>query len=741
MGRYIGARGACGQGGVMRAICGALALWAGAAWGDEARPWLDAGRGLDERARLLAAALTQDEKLALLHGRMALTGALAGGAVGSVGYVPGVARLGIPALQETDGAVGVTNPYGVRPGDTAVALPSGVAVAASFNPDVAYAVGAVLGREAAARGFNVVLGGGVNLARDPRGGRNFEYAGEDPLLAGLMVGAAVRGAQDQHVIATVKHFVANDQESQRNTLNVAMPWPVLRASDLLAFEIAIEHGKPGAVMCAYNRVNGPYACENPYLLNVVLKQGWGFPGFVMSDWGAVHSVSAISAGLDQESGEQLDSQVFFGGALKDAVQSGGVAQGRVDDAVTRILRAMLAAGLVGEGASTRDAGATRPAGDVESARRAAEQGVVLLRNEGGVLPLGKPARCILVAGGQSDVGVAAGGGSSQVTPVGGYARVFELGSSGQGEIFRQQVFDPGSPLVAIRARVPGAKVLWVDGRYPRQAAAVSSVCEAAVIFVENWSGEANDLPDMSLPEGQDALIEAVAAINKHTVVVLETGGAVLMPWRDRVSAILEAWYPGSGGADAIADVLFGAVNPSGRLPVTFVAGERDLPNLMVNGMYAAAESSVGVSYAEGADVGYRWYATHGKVPLYPFGFGLSYSSFALSNLKAGGGAALKVSFDVKNTGARAGFDTPQVYVRSRAGVAGPRLIGWSKRFLQPGETQHVEVVADGRLLGDFGKILPRWHVEEGDYEVGVGENVGDLGLTATVHMDGADLPP
>ena len=270
---------------------------------------------------------------------------------------------------------------------------------------------------------------------------------------------------------------------------------------------------------------------------------------------------------------------------------------------------------------------------------------------------------------------------------------------------------------------------------------MSSVCEAAVIFVQNWSGETNDLPDMSLPDGQDALIEAVSAINKHTVVVLETGGPVLMPWRDRVSAILEAWYPGSGGADAVADILFGAVNPSGRLPVTFVAGERDLPNLMVNGMYAAPGSAVGVGYAEAADVGYRWYATHAKTPLYPFGFGLSYSSFALSNLKAQGGAALKVSFDVKNTGARAGFDTPQVYVTSRAGVAGPRLIGWSKRFLQPGETQRVEVVADARLLADFGTLLPKWHVEEGDYEVGVGENVADLGLTATVRMDGADLPP
>jgi beta-glucosidase len=723
----------------MRAFCGVLVLWAGAALADEV-PWLDAGRALDERARLLAAALTLDEKLQLLHGKLAVVRGAVEGALGSAGYVPGVPRLGIPALQETDGPLGVTNPNGVRPGDTAVALPSGVATAATFNPDVAYANGAVLGREAAARGFNVVLGGGVNLARDPRGGRNFEYAGEDPLLAGMMVGAAVRGTQDQHVIGTVKHFVANDQESQRNFLNVAMEWPALRQSDLLAFEIAIEHAHPGAVMCAYNRVNGPYACENPLLLNIVLKQNWRFPGWVMSDWGAVHAVNAIVAGLDQESGEQLDSQVFFGAPLKDAVQDGTVPMARVDDAARRILRSMLAAGLVGQ-VRRRDAAALRPPADVAVARHAAEQAVVLLRNEQGLLPLPATTRRILVVGAAADAGVAAGGGSSQVTPVGGYARVFELGSGGPGEIFRQQVFDGPSPLAAIRARFPAAQVLWADGRYPRQAALLSAVCDAAVIFVQQWAGEANDVPDLSLPDGQDGLIEAVSAINKHTIVVLETSGPVLMPWRDRVGAILEAWYPGSGGADAVADILSGAVNPSGRLPVTFLATERDLPNTLLNGMYVPAGAAVNVAYPEGADAGYRWYTTHGNTPLYPFGYGLSYTSFALSNLHAAGGAVLRVSFDVKNTGGQAGFDTPQVYVTSRAGVAGPRLVGWSKRFLRPGETQHVEITADPRLLADFGPIFPRWHVAAGDYSVGVGENVAALELSTTVHMAAADLPP
>jgi beta-glucosidase len=689
-----------------------------------------------DRADLLVGQLTQPEKLRLLHGYFALP-PKPPGAIGSAGYVPGVPRLGIPALQETDASLGVTNPADVRPGDTAVALPSTVAIAASFNPLVAYQTGAVLGREAAARGFNVVLGGGVDLAREPRGGRNFEYAGEDPLLAGVMVGAAVRGTQDQQVISTIKHFAVNDQESQRDTLNVVMPWAALRESDLLAFEIALEQGHPGAVMCAYNKVNGPWACENATLLNAILKQDFHYPGFVLSDWGAVHSVGAITAGLDQESAQSFDAQAYFDTPLRDAVARGDVAQARIDDAVRRILRSMDAAGLF----DARARPVPDVAADVRTARDAAAEGIVLLRNVNGALPLSHGIRKLVVIGADSDAGVAAGGGSSQVTPVGGYARQVPLGTNGMEGYFRMAVFDPPSPLSAIQARVPGAKIVWVDGRYPRQAALLARDADAAIVFADQWTGESTDAPDLSLPAGQDGLIDAVAAANPHVIVVLETSGPVLMPWRDKTAGIVEAWYAGSGGADAIADVLFGAVNPSGRLPVTFPASEADLPNATVAGMYLPPESAVPVTYREGADAGYRWYARTGKTPLYGFGFGLSYTQFALSHLQVQGGLSLTISFDVQNVGARAGMDTPQAYVLSRAGRAGVRLIGWSKRALAPGETQHVTLSADPRLLADFVVDQPGWLVPAGDYVVGVGESVGDIALSGTARVEMLRLPP
>jgi beta-glucosidase len=593
----------------------------------------------------------------------------------------------------------------------------------------------VLGRQAAARGFNLVLGGGNDLAREPRGGRNFEYSGEDPLLAGIMVGAAIRGTQDQHVISTIKHFAANDQESQRNTLNVQMPWDKLRESDLLAFEIAIEQGHPGAVMCAYNRVNGPYACENPTLLNNILKQDWHYPGFVLSDWGGVHSVGALAAGLDQESAEELDSQKFFAGPLRAAPSSGAVPQARVDDAAARILRSMRAVGLMPP---------TKPpvdslTDDLATARQAEAAGIVLLRNEAAALPLPRDLKSLLVVGADADAGVQAGGGSSQVTPIGGYARQIPLGANNALSFFRVSAFDPPSPLAAIQARLPGVQVRWVDGRYKRQAALLAAQADAAIVFANQWEGESSDVPDLSLPGGQDELIAAVAAANHRTIVVLETGGPVLMPWRNNVAAILEAWYAGNGGAEAIADVLFGAVNPGGRLPVTFPASENDLPNRTVAGMYVPQGAAINVTYNEGSDAGYRWFARTGRVPLYAFGYGLSYTQFSLRNLSVAGGATLGVAFDLTNTGRRAGADTPQAYVTSRAGKPGLRLIGWAKRSLAPGETQHVQFTVDPRLLADFND--GHWQIAAGKYVVGVGENALDLPLTAATQIDARVLPP
>jgi beta-glucosidase len=705
-----------------------LALVALIAW-----PFIAAAASPDDRARQLCAQMTLDEKIAMLHGGFAVTVPQAGWkkpprAIGSAGFIPGVPRLGIPDLQETDAGLGVTNPFNVRPGDTAVALPSGLATAATFNPDIAYRNGAVLGREAAARGLNVVLGGGIDLVREPRGGRDFEYAGEDPLLAGIMAGAAVRGTQDKHVVSTLKHYAANDQETGRALLTVNMDEAALRESDLLAFEIAIEQGHPGAIMCAYNRVNTVYACENDFLLNRTLKGAWHFPGWVMSDWGAVHSVGALNAGLDQESGEQLDTQVFFDQPLRRALQAGQVGQARIDDAVQRILRSMITAGLLDH---------IKPApvdvkADTNIARQAEAQGIVLLRNEKNLLPLAHTLPSIAVIGGNADAGVAAGGGSSMVTPIGGYAREIDLGRDGVGEIFHSEVFDPPSPGAAIQSRAPGARLVYANGRYPAQAAQFARANQIAIVFATQWSAEGADVPDMSLPGNQDSLIEQVAAANPNTIVVLETNGPVLMPWRNKVAAVLEAWYPGQGGADAIADILFGAVNPSGRLPVTFPASEADLPNPVLPGSQSPPNTAFTVTYPEGANAGYRWYAQTGRTPLYPFGYGLSYTRFAYANLKVKGGDTLHIDFDVTNTGAREGMDTPQAYLIARNGKPVLRLLGWSKRNLKPGETQHVTMNADKRIIADA--TSAGWKIEPGIYQVAIGSNAASLPLTAEASM-------
>jgi beta-glucosidase len=721
-------------------VCAAASLGAGRA---AALPvWLDTGRTAEERAAALLAALTPAEKRALLIGAFAVNIPIANihkppGAVGSAGYVPGVPRLGIPALQETDSTLGIANPFDVRPGDAAVALPAGLATAASFNSEIAYANGVLLGREAAARGLNVLLGPGLNLTRDPRGGRNFEYLGEDPLLAGTLAGDIARGIQDQHVIAVAKHFAANDQETGRQIVDMEIPEPALRESDLLAFEIALGRGHAGAVMCAYNKLNGPYACGSAPLLQDTLKHDWGFPGFVMSDWGAVHSATDLANGLDQESAAGLDDRAYFGAPLDAAIAAGLVPPTRIDDAARRILHSIIAAGLLEPHA--------KPVVDVKAdiavARAAEAEGIVLLRNPSAVLPLPPNLSCLVVAGGESDAGVPAGGGSSEVSPVGGIARKTELGGEGLAALFRHQVYDPPAPLAAVRAHLPHAKIIWVDGRYPAQAALLSAHCPAAIVFVQQWAGEDSDIPDLTLPGGQDALVAAVTHANPHTVVVLETGGPVLMPWLNHAGAVLEAWYGGSGGGDAIAGVLFGEINPSGRLPMTFPASALDLPNPNLPGQYLPAGQHFAATFPEGSNVGYRWYAATRKRPQFPFGFGLSYTDFAYSNLRVSGGQTLSLNFDVRNIGKRPGADVTQAYLTARGGHALTRLLGWHKQSLQPGETAHVTLTADPRLLADYQLAPHQFHIPGGAMTVGVGADAGDLKLSGSAVVDDRMLAP
>jgi beta-glucosidase len=664
--------------------------------------------------------MTLDEKISLLHGPVALPRKGPGGdqvdppseAILSAGYVPGVPRLGIPALYETDASLGVANPNGIRPGDVATALPASLALAATFDPSLAYQAGALVGSEARAKGFNVLLGGGLDLTRDPRNGRNFEYLGEDPLLAGILAGEAVRGTQDQHVISTVKHFALNANETNRSFLDARISRAALRESDLLAFEIAIERGHPGSVMCSYNKVNAEYACGNHWLLVDVLKHDWRYPGWVMSDWGAVHGIEDAANGLDQESGEQSDRAVFFGEPLKAAVGA-AIPAARIDDMVHRILRSIFAVGVVDHRSVREDIDYSAHA---SLALEIARKGMVLLKNDAGLLPLARTSNNIAVIGGYANLGVPSGGGSAQVIPSNGAALRVPGGA----------LLDPSPPLDAIRKASPQSMVRYDNGAFPARAAALAAQSDIAIVFATRHESEGYDIPDIELPDGQDALIKAVAAANPHTIVVLETGNPVAMPWIDRAAAIVTAWYPGQEGGEAIADVLFGTVNPSGRLPITFPREASDFVRPRLPNMGSDPAAQVHIDYTEGAEVGYRWYSAHGVAPLFAFGFGLSYTQFEYGGVKVSGGKNLVVQFEVRNIGGRKGADVPQVYLTSAAGQSLLRLIGFQRVELEPGERRAIRLTADPRLLGTYDEQHGRWRVMRGMYRVSIGKSAGEL---------------
>jgi beta-glucosidase len=722
-------------------------------------PWMNPALAPDARADLIEHEMTPDEKLQLVEG-------FYGSSInfiwskpapqkyrpfllGTAGYVPGIPRLGIPALVESDAGVGIANNSQMRPGDTATAFPSGLSSAASWNPDIPFAVGAALGSEARARGFNVVLDGALNLAREPRGGRTFEYAGEDPLLAGTMAGEEARGIQSNHVITTEKHYALNDQESGRFTLSAIIDETSARESDLLAFEIALEHGDPGAIMCAYEKVNGTYACESPFLLNDVLKRDWHYPGWVLSDWGAVHStVDAANNGLDQESASGFDRTEYFGAALQKAVQTNAVPPARLDDMVHRILRSMFAKGLFDDPA-VKQTGAMP--NNIPVAQRASEEGIVLLKNAGGILPIAAGVKRIAVIGQHADVGMLSGGGSSQVLPIGYDATkdymvggsVIVLGNGTKVMPTNHLVFDPPSPFAAIQARLANGMVTFDDGEDPDRAAANARGADVAIVFATQWMTEGEDVANLSLPGKQDALIAAVAAANPHTIVVLETGGPVLMPWLKDVSGVVEAWYAGNGGSAALTRVLFGDVNPSGHLPITFPQDESQLPRPALPG-FSLPFSSFDVNYSEGADVGYRWFDSRALTPLFPFGFGLSYTTFAIKGLKLESNDTITAGADVTNTGVREGAETVQVYATPPApgGThAVARLIGWSKVDLKPGETKHVAIAGDLRLLASFNKDEDDWNIAAGDYAVTVGESSAQPAETAHVTLAARKIKP
>lgn len=701
-----------------------------------ARPWMDRSLSVDRRAELVVAAMTDDEKFRLIRSDFGLASDKHGvpeGAVSGAGYVPAFPRLGLAAINETDAGLGVNKP-GID-GKGAISLPAGLATAASFDTAVAHAGGRMIGGEARGKGYAVLLSGGVNLVRDPRNGRNFEYAGEDPILAGTIVGATIKGIQEQKIVATTKHLAINDLESGRNTLSSDIDPVALRESDLLAFQIAIAHGDPGSVMSSYNRVNGTFAGEHDWLLNQVLKQEWGFKGFVMSDWGGVHSgAKAALAGLDQESaGEVFDAEVYFDKPLRAAVASGEVPKARLDDMARRIMRSLFAHGVIDDPIPTKPTTPVPYDADRKIARDTLEAGAVLLRNEAGLLPLSRTGQSVVVIGAHADKGVLAGGGSSTVTDVGGDP-VPGLQPTGWPGPVR---YHASAPLTFMQKL--GGKVSFDPGTDPAAAAKAAAGADVAVVFVTQWAAESFDVPDMSLPDGQDALVAAVAKANPKTVVVLETNGAVKMPWLDNVGAVLQAWYPGSGGGEAIARLLYGETSPSGRLPVSWPKDEAQLPRptIQAAGLYSKAKPADNVDYdIEGADVGYRWFERTKREPLFAFGYGLTYTSFAYSDFKvdkdAKGHPVAHVT--VKNTGKTAAADVPQVYVTA-PGAATRRLAGWSKVALKPGASRRIDITLEPLALARYDDAGKRWRVAPGTYAVKLGRSASDIAAEATIAVD------
>ena len=711
-------------------------------------PWSDSSLSPDQRADLVIKELTLDEKISLLHGGgLSFFSTAPSESNGGAGYTNSIPRLGIPAIQMADSAYGVT--LGSFKGRYSTALPNNLGAASSWDTDAAFEYGALIGRELRDQGYNMTLGGGVNLPREPRNGRTFEYQGEDPLLAGTLDGYVEKGVQSEHVIGDLKHYALNDQESGRNAVNVNIDKRSMRETDLRAFEIALGISDAGGVMCSYNRVNGDFACENSYLLTDVLKKDFHFRGFVLSDWGGTHSAAKAShAGLDMEQPDKI----FFGDALKKSVDSGEVSQDEINDHVHRILRAMFATGLFDHPMMPQT-----QVPDVEKgyaiAQKIAEKSIVLLRNERQVLPLASAIKSVVLIGGHADVGVLSGGGSAQVSPPGG-SPVAPPPAKSMLDMFIRPQWMPSSPLRALTAKLPSARVSYVPGDDPQAAAAAAKSADVAIVFAYQWEAENSDLATLDLAADQNKLIETVAAANPKTIVVLETGSPATMPWIDKVAGVVEAWYPGIRGAQALADILTGAVNPTGKLAITFPRSDADLPHPTLvqpppesqqhfdqggDISAAMARDAKGlppfqIQYDEGLKVGYKWYDAEKKPVLFPFGFGLSYTTYAYSGLHVEPGDTTTVSFTVKNTGKRAGTEIAEVYASlpDAAGEPPKRLIGWTRVELAPGESKQVSVPVTRDRLTIYDETSDSWKLVPGKYTIRAGGSSQALPLEQSI---------
>jgi beta-glucosidase len=694
-----------------------------------AHPWCDTSLSPDRRAGLLISALTPDERISLLAGDH--VEGVSGAAGTHTGAADGVPRLDLPPLYLTDG------PVGVRQG-TATALPSSMALAASFDRSLARRHAAVVANEAKLKGNDVVYAPTVNILRTPLWGRVFESYGEDPFLTARLGVAWIRGAQAQGVIANVKHFAANNQEGMRLpdgriignrfTVDARVDERTLREIYLPQFEAAVKEAGVGSVMCAYNRLNGPHACESEALLSQILRREWGFRWFVLADYGASkHVGTGLRAGLDFEPWPFLDldgGENYTPTAVNAALAAGRANQGLVDAAVRRLLRTLFAFGFFDRAAYVDDDSRVDKVAHLRTARRVAEAGITLLKNDG-ALPLDtRELRSLALIGADGDR-YKSGGGSSNVRPY--------------------SVVTPRQGIVARAA--PGVDVRYDPGDDADRAAAVAGAADAAVVVVADTAGEFADKPCLALDCGsgddlrRDQLIEKVAAANPRTIVVLETGGPVLTPWRDRVEGIIEAWYPGAAGGSAIAAVLFGDVNPAGRLPATFPASEQDLPTAGDPSRYPGVDDVV--TYSEGLFIGYRWYDTEGIAPVFPFGHGLSYTRFRYSKLRVrrtGRHArdGFDVRFKLRNVGPRAGAEVPQVYIGPPPSppvpLADKSLAAFDRVELAPGEATRVKLHVGARELSYWSTAAHDWVVAGGRRPVYVGSSSRDVRLQTSVKV-------
>ena len=720
-------------------------------------PWMDTSLSPDQRADLLLAALTLDQKVAFMHGIGDDTGM---GFVGDhTGAIPPMPAIGFPGIHFTDGPIGVR-----QGGEPATLMPAPVALAASWDPAMAQQYGTVLGSEAHAKNNDVIFGPMINMVRIPQGGRDFETLGEDPYLAARIAVPEIEAIQNQGVMADPKHYVANNQETDREVTNAIVDDRTLHEIYLPAFEASVEQAHAATVMAAYNKVNGAYNTQNCPLLHGVLEGQFGFDGFVVSDYDSTYGqeVPSVNCGTDVElpTGEGLPGLGGQPGSratggydyLPQDVTAGTVLTSTIDAAVHRVLRTLFRFGVFDRqpcpiandinNCSPIDANA-----DGLAARQVAEAGAVLLKNAtpqaaaAPLLPLDTGRVTSIAVIGPAAATNAQGGGSSATVP-----------------------FTNVTPLQGITARAgPGIRVAYNDGSNAALAAAVAATSSVAIVVVADQMMEQVDRPCLDLncyssasaggatqATDQDALIEAVAVANPHTIVVLNSGAPDLMPWIGQVPSVLESWYGGEENGAAMASVLFGDVNPSGKLPVTFPLTETDTAANTPQQYPGVGEMA---HYSEGVFIGYRHYDQAGTTPLFPFGHGLSYTTFSYSNLAiapaeactAGAGATgtgptrATVSFDVQNTGSRAGAEVAQLYLGfpMRSAVPEPPkwLRGFQKVFLQPGQITHVTLPVDQRALSYWDTTHSQWTVQPGPFNIMVGGSSRDIRLTGSMQAD------